>query len=1123
MTASRPKVSFKAAIAKATDGILGNLPAPGINTPASKTTWQTASLDTLAERLGISISRWLGDILDPKLDEATAPGWVFAIRRTGASYPDLLKGGTFKAEDTIVTTAWKRSHHMGADSFGLTVIHPKGTAWVMDPATDSTTMRQGPEEATVRFLCPDWENEWTQIAWAAKCVAPEDALQALPFFSPMLASQPFVGSQTANRLAEQDREWATKMLDSRRNLPGRRPVLVLTDTLPAHIDIPTLYALLEPHTELLALEPKHLGVLASAYRKSIRPIQKQKAGWKQMFDLEGCSIIPPVGFHSAMDRSIEFSWVPWSPEGKIQGAPRTTDAIAFTIYQSAFANRTEINELVHAAFLDHPFVPAKQPDVRILRELACDEIKDAPVAFLPPDTRGGPSLKPTSRQEAQDEPAPTKPVVPSSMPTLPTKAPQPPALEPSALPSLESPGQWAFERLQANVGETQELLSSLKDYTLAQDNDRRGLAALLEEGTASITGLLSRITDLEARNQRLEETIQAQPPAPAPFPTPEEIASVTRNPDEGQDEIRAVLVPLSEQGAAHSAPRQSLVLAAPTHQETGASPVDAPIYFTELLSQWPLLRLKALYLDWVLGQGSFKNHRSRRLASGILEGWDQPMFAIPNLDLVGNHDSAISSRENDKTFILRFSHFDNGGTDPWVNIVRLKAVEGGTLVEHGLFRHGNHNFTPGIPSVIRTILPSRVVRYPWEDYRDMARTFHEANVAELVDQLLDQRRRKPIVVVSSFSRTRVPVLNADLLAKELVGIAPVWVEGTSQNSYLLSETLAKRGNIPGTLGVWDGGVRTYFPDFDPASSLYSHPVWTHLYMNRIQNDEARRNTVLRCTIPRAVPYLLPTGFTHAIASFDLDATTLRVASLHGPDQTEERSTAQAEEIASLRTALTQSEQELAIIPDLRRKVAELEGEASIIHELYEEMATELKEAKGDRWKANQKAMGLIIKEDKAATALDPSTTTLFDGILNNSWSETGRNLRVIAARYPDRLVLLPSATSSADDCDYVYPEKVRDLILLLATDYYEAIQIGGDALACRIFGDNYASNEKDLSLEGVRARTFDYRGEPILMVRHLKETRGWSRNANWVFRLHFEWIAAEKKIVIGWCGAHRPL
>ena len=49
-------------------------------------------------------------------------------------------------------------------------------------------------------------------------------------------------------------------------------------------------------------------------------------------------------------------------------------------------------------------------------------------------------------------------------------------------------------------------------------------------------------------------------------------------------------------------------------------------------------------------------------------------------------------------------------------------------------------------------------------------------------------------------------------------------------------------------------------------------------------------------------------------------------------------------------------------------------------------------------------------------------------------------------------------------------------------------------------------------------RTFEYKGQPLLMLQHLKI--GVKDSPNRTLRLHFEWDAEDGVVVIGHCGAH---
>jgi hypothetical protein len=130
-------------------------------------------------------------------------------------------------------------------------------------------------------------------------------------------------------------------------------------------------------------------------------------------------------------------------------------------------------------------------------------------------------------------------------------------------------------------------------------------------------------------------------------------------------------------------------------------------------------------------------------------------------------------------------------------------------------------------------------------------------------------------------------------------------------------------------------------------------------------------------------------------------------------------------------------------------------------------------------------------------------------------------LVLLSSLYPDRIVVLDTALkSAADSKDFKYKEKAFDLLWKMATDYWSVLAGGGgDTEARRVFGAAYAAQESEsLTTQGEKRRTFHYNGEPIGMFRHLKI--GIKPSLFETLRVHFEWFAKEKKIVIGHCGCH---
>jgi len=132
-------------------------------------------------------------------------------------------------------------------------------------------------------------------------------------------------------------------------------------------------------------------------------------------------------------------------------------------------------------------------------------------------------------------------------------------------------------------------------------------------------------------------------------------------------------------------------------------------------------------------------------------------------------------------------------------------------------------------------------------------------------------------------------------------------------------------------------------------------------------------------------------------------------------------------------------------------------------------------------------------------------------------------LRICSILYQDRLIVLDSAYKSAQESDisgFHNVSKAYDLLIKLADSYWESLNAGGgDQQAKEVFGNkSYAANEANLSLEGQRIRKFLYKGKYVQMDKHLKY--GVKDSPATTLRIHFEWFAETRRIVIGHCGRH---
>ena len=127
-------------------------------------------------------------------------------------------------------------------------------------------------------------------------------------------------------------------------------------------------------------------------------------------------------------------------------------------------------------------------------------------------------------------------------------------------------------------------------------------------------------------------------------------------------------------------------------------------------------------------------------------------------------------------------------------------------------------------------------------------------------------------------------------------------------------------------------------------------------------------------------------------------------------------------------------------------------------------------------------------------------------------------LQLVEELFPNRITVLPTALKSADRLGrFKYNRKLARLLWDLATKLWENFSSKTDMDPHAVFNGTYAHNEAQWGNNPVckKARTFNYHGEELLMLEHLKITPD-------QYRLHFKWIENEHVIVVGHCGEHLP-
>ena len=564
-----------------------------------------------------------------------------------------------------------------------------------------------------------------------------------------------------------------------------------------------------------------------------------------------------------------------------------------------------------------------------------------------------------------------------------------------------------------------------------------------------------------------------------------------------------------------------------------------PTYYTQFVSVEPIDTVKAKYAAWVLGFAPYFKSRSNRLGLGVNQDWTiGDVLGAPPIDLAGSNGTSISIRATEKDWVIRFVHPDGRfeGTK-WWNLARLSICDEGTKIEHALIRlTGARAQRPGIgdavPNILKDLFKTAPVPWVWEDYSGVPKSLNSRNGQTFVDGvLLNPDRGLPVVVVSRTAHGDKYIVDPGELSKALLGIAVVFaVEEKCQ--FLLSDALQEARISNSLLGCFDGGVRMYLPSFSVGSDPYKHSLWTRSFLEG-RNQKDRVRLIARKIAIHTVDLRVPTGFARLVEDHDLKRASELTSRTVSHGNIEAQVLALKAEVKALQDYVERLRKEAQQVPALRAALSDREQKISYQDGLIElaNIETEtIKSEKADfaRQVHNYKAQLSQAEEAlRAAPAGLNFDLGLLDGVLKEGkFPSLGAFVRLLGARYQDRLLLLPTAYSTADDCTYQPQEKATELLYLLATDYYDALVRGeGDHEAAKVFGkDGFAPDESDnLSRAGEKARTFIYDGKSVTMRMHLKITKGFERNtSNKVFRTHFLWDAQRKVIVVGHIGRHLP-
>lgn len=365
-------------------------------------------------------------------------------------------------------------------------------------------------------------------------------------------------------------------------------------------------------------------------------------------------------------------------------------------------------------------------------------------------------------------------------------------------------------------------------------------------------------------------------------------------------------------------------------------------------------------------------------------------------------------------------------------------------------------------------------------------------------------RTYPIVILSANNDSEYPV-DPERLRSILVGLADVVCVRAEEDTFAIEELVGRR------FMAFGGALNIVFPGRQGDRGLFYETVLLRsdeiddlLDSGRSIESEVLSTITHRTNLPFSWRHISPEKVGQAILRAQLSHMIERV-----------KAGDKSEELAEYVGLLESADQEL------QSKDTEL----ARIRSNYEEKEQEVRELEADIANLKHALSGLESSDgggDDVAKVLVPlrdSVAAVFKG-----GSSLQQAVDLVATLYADRIIFLETAKGSVKESDrsgFRQGTKAFELLHKLATEYWQQLADGkGDQQAKSVFGQNaYSPNEAStLSHDGKRRRTFSYRGRDFLMEKHLKH--GVKDSLAETLRVHFEWLAREKKIIVGHCGKH---
>lgn len=351
------------------------------------------------------------------------------------------------------------------------------------------------------------------------------------------------------------------------------------------------------------------------------------------------------------------------------------------------------------------------------------------------------------------------------------------------------------------------------------------------------------------------------------------------------------------------------------------------------------------------------------------------------------------------------------------------------------------------------------------------------------------------------------LVNTSKLQDALFGLAQVIEVSTSYDSYEMEETLGKRWS------VWDGAINIIRPKRS-AISVSNSLLRSSAILEFGEAPTARISGILARVCHTTNVRMARNLVTPERVSRLALERRLRLSQALREQQPEQESSLETENALLEEVISTMQAESLKQQEDM----TQLEYEKMELEDQIQDLE--------DKLRAQQYKTSLLQSRSAETAAVASDLSHIFDLACRQEQPSPEDCLEAVLQAYPLRCEVLDSAWKSAKEmAQFKNGRRLLDMLRRLMTNYFDAIQEDGDNSARKVFSaDEYSAMESETVMRtpSLRDKRIFTRGtEQLEMFRHLK--MGKKDNVELTLRVHFAWLSAEKKIVIGYCGEHLPI